>query len=286
MKNYLITILFLSIMSSTACSYAALHTFVTIPPQKWLVERIGGELVTTSVLIEKGQDPHSFKPTPQIVALLSKASLWFTLDMDFENHLIDKITKVAPELRIIDITHHIEKLEMPNDDHKEHAHHGGHDPHVWLSPENLLTMAAEVEEALTDADPTNSEKYKKNREELEKELEQLHLEISWMLAPLRGASFYVFHPSFGYFAHTYGLEQHAIELEGKSPSPRQLSRLINKAKTENVKVIFVQPQFDARSGQVIASAIGGEVVPLDSLAEDVAGNLRIIAERIRAALTQ
>jgi len=293
MKKFLAIFLFFSVVNSTTSAYATLQTFVSIPPQKWLVEKIGGELVSTSVLVKGGQDPHTFEPTPQAVASLSDASLWFTVEIAFEKHLVNKIQQIAPKLRIIDTTKNIEKLFMTSDnleqhhhhEHHDHALHRGYDPHVWLSPENLLIMAATVEEALTKADPENSQEYQKNRKGVEKELDQLHQEISQLLAPYKGASFYVFHPSFGYFAHAYGLEQHAVEVEGKAPSPRQLSQLINKAKAEKVRVIFVQPQFDKLSGQVIASAIGGKVVPMNPLAEDVAANLQTIAKMISNAMS-
>ena len=82
------------------------------------------------------------------------------------------------------------------------------------------------------------------------------------------------------------MHQEAVEVEGKSPTPRQLYSLLTRAKTDKVKIVFVQPQFDRKSAQAIANGIGGEVVPLDPLAEDVVGNLKIMAEKIQSALKQ
>jgi len=300
----LIPVLFAMFFASQA--NANLQTFVSISPQKWLVDRIGGELVTNTVLVGKGQDPHTFSPTPQTIRKLASASVWFTLDMDFEEQLTNRISKTAPKLRIVNTAKGVERLYMGghsdednNDDHDsehhegeanhesthdQHDHAGGHDPHIWLSPENLAIMAVTIEQALTEVDPKNNTTYAQNRKQVEKELTKLHQDLTEILAPHEGASFYVFHPSFGYFAHAYSLKQQAVEVEGKSPTPRQLSNLTAKAREEGVKVIFVQPQFDSSSTQAIAEAINGEVVPLDPLAEDVTGNLRLIAERIDSAL--
>jgi zinc transport system substrate-binding protein len=77
-----------------------------------------------------------------------------------------------------------------------------------------------------------------------------------------------------------------VELGGKSPSPRQLAKLIAKAQREQVKVIFVQPQFDTKSGEAIAAAIQGRVVPLNALAEDVVANLREMAVQIKQAMAR
>jgi zinc transport system substrate-binding protein len=105
-----------------------------------------------------------------------------------------------------------------------------------------------------------------------------------MMIPCNGSRFYVFHPSFGYFASAYGLEQVPVEIDGKSPSPQQLAALITQARSENVKVIFVQKQFPLKSAKAVANAIDGDVVQLNPLAEDVIANLREIAETLLHAL--
>ena len=166
----------------------------------------------------------------------------------------------------------------------EGHHHDGTDPHVWLSPPNLRIMAAVMAEAMAAADPENKALYEENLARLQAELEQLHAFIRQELAPFKGSSFYIFHPSFGYFAKEYNLVQQAVEVGGKSPSPRQLSGLIEKARKEGVKIIFVQPQFDTKSAETVARAIGGSVEPLDNLALDVAGNLKTMTAKIKAAL--
>jgi len=147
-------------------------------------------------------------------------------------------------------------------------------------------MAAEMAKAMIAADPQNRGNYTVNLNQLSRELDELDIKIATKLQPYTGATFFVFHPSFGYFAKRYGLYQKAVEVEGKLPTPKQLSALIAEAKADGVKVIFVQPQFDSRSGEVVATAIGGEVVPLDALAEDVKGNLETIANKISTALAQ
>lgn len=280
------------------CAHAAGEVFVSIPPQKWLVDKVGGELVTTRILVKNGQDPHIFEPTPKQVAALSGSRIWFILDMEFEAQLIARIGQLAASLQIVDMTENLEKIPMHGHggEHEEHhgtkereghehgENHGATDPHVWLSPLNLKVMATGVAEALERLDPANSSIYRRNLEAVHAELDSLHRDIERRLQPFAGESFFVFHPSFGYFAHTYGLEQKAVETGGKSPAPRQLSRLIETAREDGVKMIFVQPQFDRKSAEAVAAAIGGDVVPLDALAEDVAGNLRVMAEKIEQAM--
>lgn len=280
-RNGILSLVFFGVMLlGVQNAHAAVEVFVSIPPQKWLSDRIGGQHVTTGVLIPKGQDPHTFEPTPKQVEALGHSLLYFTVGLEFEEQIITKIRQSSSKLQIVDCAAGIEKLAMA-----EH-HHDGLDPHVWLSPANLKIMAAEMAKAMIAADPQNSGDYTANLDKLSRELNVLDLNIATQLKPYAGATFFVFHPSFGYFAKRYGLNQEAVEVEGKLPTPKQLSGLIAEAKADGVKVIFVQPQFDSRSGEVIATAIGGEVVPLDALAEDVKGNLETIANKISTALAQ
>jgi zinc transport system substrate-binding protein len=284
-----------------ACqSYAALDVFVTIPPQKWLSEKLGGDLVNTEVLIAKGEDPHTFEPRPRQMAALSKSKIYFTLDLELESLLVKKLKKNAPGVHIYDSAegvtgesqeHNDHDLHDEHDSHDSHeadedGHHHSEDPHIWLSPSNLITVAENMSKALVEHDSANSEAYAVNLKALKAELKQLDADIRKRLTPFEGSSFYVFHPSFGHFAKSYGLQQIAVEIEGKSPQPKQLSALIAQAKKDKVKVIFVQPQFDTRSAIAVANAIGGEVVPLDALAEDVEANLLIMSQKIESALKE
>ena len=284
---------------------ADVEVFVSIPPQKWLTEKIGGQHLTTGVLIAKGQDPHTFNPTPKQVEALGRSTLYFTIGLEFEEKIVDKISQSSLKLQVVNCIAGIDRIAMAehhhhNDeaahhddgDEKEKHHEEGHDdhaefdPHVWLSPVNLKIMAAEIAKAIVAVDPENEIDYNANLDQLIQELDELDQKITTQLQPYTGETFFVFHPSFGYFAKSYGLNQEAVEVEGKLPTPKQLSHLIDEAKADGVKVIFVQPQFDSRSAEVIATAIDGDVVPLDALAEDVKGNLETIANKISTALAK
>jgi zinc transport system substrate-binding protein len=269
---------------------APMEVYVSIPPQKWLTDQLGGDKVATHVLVDKGQDPHTFEPTPRQISALSRSRLYFTIGLEFEKQITGKLGAAVAGLTLVDSTGSLEKITMAGG-HEPHAEHGDHrreatDPHVWLSPLNLIRMADDMAAAMISADPGNAESYRQNLQRTSAALSELHKELAADLAPFKGAAFYVFHPSFGYFAREYQLEQEAVEIAGKSPSPRQLSSLITRARADGVRIIFVQPQFDVKSAATVAQAIDGVVEPLDPLAEDVVGNLRNIAAKIKTALDQ
>ncbi len=101
---------------------------------------------------------------------------------------------------------------------------------------------------------------------------------------MQGQQFMVFHPAWGYFAHSYGLQQVPVEIEGKDPKPAQLKALIEHARENQIKSIFVQPQFSSKSAKLVAKEIGGQVTVADPLASDWYINLREVARKLKAAL--
>ncbi|MCI5218701.1 MAG: ABC transporter substrate-binding protein [Candidatus Electrothrix sp. LOE2] len=283
---------------------ASLPVFVSIAPQKWLVEQIGGDFINTRVLLDKGQEPHTYQPSPEKMTLLFRSRLYFTIGMPFEREIARKINShknANTVLRLIDVTTGINRIPMTGHHHAEdHAENHEEDdaenyeeaeqdqehadPHLWLDPRNLQKMAFAMTEALATADPQHAAAYQQNLQALKERLTRLHQELKQELAPFRGATFFVFHPAFGYFAHAYDLHQEAVEIEGKAPSPKQLYALVRQAKADKVKVLFVQPQFDQKNARTVAEAIKGKLVELNPLAENIEQNLRQMAEAMQAAL--
>lgn len=293
MKKYyfFLSVIFLLTIAPLPSYGNSLTIYVSIPPQQWLVEEIAGNLATSEILLGKGQDPHTYEPTPRQIAGLSKADLYFTIGMAFENHLSTKLAKSNSNLKIIDSSHNISRHS--SDDHaharssEEHAlSHNDLDPHIWLSPINLITIARNMTESLAKLDSANRAVYEQNFNVLEQQLRELHHTIKTKLSPYKGAQFFVFHPAFGYFAEEYQLHQVPVEIEGKSPSPKQLFKIVSQARSQNIHVLFIQPQFDPNSAKVVARAIDGEVVVLDPLAENIIINIETMAEAIAESLTK
>ena len=96
----------------------------------------------------------------------------------------------------------------------------------------------------------------------------------------------VFHPAWGYFGDDFELEMIPIEVGGQEPSPAELADLITTAREENIKVIFVQPEFSTENAETIATEIGGKVLPISPLAEDWLTNLRQVANTFAEVLGQ
>ncbi|MFH1654443.1 MAG: zinc ABC transporter substrate-binding protein, partial [Pseudomonadota bacterium] len=249
-----------------------ISVMVSIEPQAYFLKRIGGDLVDVGVLIGSGQSPHTYEPTPRQLAKLSDAKIFFTIGLPFERELTKKISAQMGLLRIIDTSAGIKKRGM-----NDHSHHGEmQDPHVWLDPVLVAVQASTIARELIVLDPKHEAFYIGNLSKFIDDINTVTNEIATELSPYQGKEFYVFHPSFGYFADRFGLKEVAIEIEGKEPSLKQLIESIDEAKKSGAKVIFVEPQFSEKSAKVIASEIDGRVETLDPLAKDYLMNLKEI----------
>lgn len=268
-------------------AWAVETVFVSIPPQKFFVERIGGDRVDVQVLVKPGNSPATYSPSPRQSIALGKALLYFRIGVPFETAFLPKISAAFPNLTVVETRAGIELRSLKTEHACSHAGCGGtKDPHIWLNPRLVKRQARTMATALIQHDPEGKALYEANLAAFLIELDTLDEHLTNALAPLRGKTFMVFHPAWGYFADAYGLEQEPIELEGKDPSARQLTRIIEKARTEGVRAIFVQPQFSKASANAIARAIGGAVVPIDPLAPSYIENLEAVATQINNALHQ
>jgi zinc transport system substrate-binding protein len=272
---------------------APIRVFVSVLPMKYLVERVGGSHVNTQAMVGRGQSPHTYEPTPRQMTELSRAQIYFRVGVTFEQIWMKRITALNPKLRIVDLRDGI-RLRRLEDHHDEGQHMGaGHagessgstlDPHVWTSPVLARTMAEHIRATLAKIDPAHAKAYQDGFDSLAADLTALDLQLRSRLGRVKHRKFLVFHPSWGYFADTYGLQQLAIEAAGKEPGPRSLARIIALARQENIHVIFVQPQFSRTTANTVARAIDGKVVPIDPLAENYIDNLRKTANAFFTSL--
>jgi len=257
-----------------------IKAFVSILPQAYFVERVGGPYVDVDVLVVPGQSPATYEPTPKQMSKLGRSHVYFRIGVPFEKAFVPKISNTCKNLQIVDT-----RKGVPLRYFRKSKGSQVPDPHIWLDPKLVKIQAENICNALVHSDPTHAKEYKGNLNSFHADLDRVDAKIATTLAPVKGSKFYTFHPAFGYFGDSYGLIQVAVEIEGKSPSARQLTHLIKRAKMDRVKVIFLQPQFAKKHAETVARAIGGAVVAINPLARDYLKNLEAMAANLNKALS-
>jgi zinc transport system substrate-binding protein len=251
--------------------------FVTIPPQKDIVQAIAGKYVHVEAMVPPGQEPHDYQPTPKQILALYSAKAYFEIGIPFEKMLVEKLKKTDVKTDFINMCKNT-KMLVNYVNGKTIT-----DPHIWLSPVQLKILCNNTLNALIKLMPQHATYFRNNYSGYIKKLNKVNFELKKILKPFEGKTFFVFHPAFGYFAKDFGLKQEAVEIEGKEPSPKELFNLISKAKRLGVKVVFVEPQFSEKSTQALADAIHGSVIAINPLSENILDNFQVIAQKIKSS---
>lgn len=290
-------------------SAAPLAVAVSIPPQKYFVEAVGGDDVSVTVMAGKGRDPHSYEPTAAQMAGISGTRLYIAIGVPFESQWLPKFTSLAPAMRVVFLQDRIERLKGRPDlalrdvgkrpdaaeDHDHgHAHadggirHGleGDDPHIWLSPRIMADTIPVIVEALAGARPEKAARFKERGDNLVEETRRLDAAIAAMFArlPADKRVFLTFHQGWTYYAHNYGLREVSVELGGRDPNPKSMALLLDFAKKNAIKALIADPMTSGSALAAIAKNIDAEVLTATPLAEDWPASMLSFSAKLAAAL--
>lgn len=285
-KLILLALLFqVIVISGAQASSKPIPVTVSILPQKYFIEQIAGDKAKITVIVKPGAEPADYEPTPKQVTNLAHSKLYFAIGVPFEKAWFVKFQSANPTMKIINTARAIEKLPLAFNEHGERIKSGIRDPHIWLSPTLVRIQAMAIRDAFIRIDPKHAAYYQARYLKFAKEINALDNQLISILSVVRPNrnQFMVYHPAWGYFAEDYGLRQVAVEKEGKEPGPKQMARLIARAKQLGIKIIFVEPQFSQKAARTIAKQINGKVVVVDPLAEDWPANLQKVARILRSS---
>lgn len=266
-----------AIAAAAGDAHARLRVTVGIAPQAYLVDQLGGELVTTDVLIRPGQSPHQYEPTPKQVAAVMQSALLVATGMPFEKQLAAKVRATHKGLQIVDPP----IVPAAHDDHD--YQHGDADPHFWLDPGLAARHAEDIAKALAALLPDRRTEIEANLARFRDRLDALDRDLSARLAPLAGSTVLVTHPAYGHLLSRYALKQLAVEVNGKEPGPKHLVALVDRARRENAKIVLVQPQHPSPAARTLARELRIEVVDADPLLYDLPQAIGAIGDAVARA---
>jgi zinc transport system substrate-binding protein len=253
----------------------SIRAAVTLLPQAEMVRAVGGDRVDVMVIVPPGVEPHTYEPSAGTLITLQKTAVYFKIGnglMPFEDKLTEKVVALNPDILIVDTSDGVPLIHGSDPDSP-----AGNDPHVWLSPANARIMVKNIAGGLIRIDPDNAAYYEDNAGQYIAKIDILDEKIKKEMNTTTGRTIIVTHPAWSYFARDYAIEQVSIESEGKEPTARDIEAVVTIARQRNISVVYIEPQYSARSAEVIAEEINGSIVIIDPLAADYLENLDRVA---------
>lgn len=248
-----------------------LNIVVTIPVLKDLTEQVGGPYVRVTSLLSGYENEHTYSPKPSDLVAVRKARLLFEVGIGLEVWVSSLVKNAgSASLRVVTTSKGIALLR-DKPDHDGEAHAGGEDergnPHVWMDPENAMTMMRHITEALIQADPAHAAEYRTNQASYLRKLDQLRGDLSERITRVADRRFIAHHPAWPYFARRFGFEiVGTIQPQSVSePSALHLHGLIAKIKKDRIKVVVSEIQLSQKIPVLLAKETGARVVVLTTL---------------------
>ena len=250
---------------------------VTIEPQRYFAEKIAGDRFAVYAVVPAGQSPETYDPAPHEMINIAQSKAYLQIGrIGFEQAWMQTIRENNRNLKFFDLSEGVrwigedeqheegeEEKEAETDTH--HHHHGGIDPHIWNATGSAKLIAQNTLKAFEELDPENQTIYQDNYRKLIQEIDETAQQIHNMLDTLSCRTFIIYHPALTYYANEFNLRQLSIESEGKEPSVASLKELIDEAQKAQVRVVFVQQEFDRKHAEQVAAEIGARTVVINPL---------------------
>ncbi|MFZ3150023.1 MAG: zinc ABC transporter substrate-binding protein [Methanothrix sp.] len=259
---------------SSGIASGKIKVATTIAPLGDFVKAVGGEKVEVTVVVPPGAEPHTFEPTPSLMMDMAKTDLYVMNGAGLE-FWMDKLLQ-ANKMIVVDSSQGIALIQESE---------GEMDPHVWISLRNAAMQVKNICSGLIAVDPANKDYYIKNREDYLQKLQSLDEELNQTFAGKDCRIFIVHHPAWTYFAQDYSLRQVPLMENEKEPGPKYLGEVIDLARQNNITTIFVEPEYNPKTAEVIAREMNASIVTLDPLAKNYLENQAYAGREIAKSLS-
>lgn len=263
------------LVSITSCAWTTPKekpiVTVTILPQKYFAEYIAGDRFEINCIVPAGSNPEAYDPSPSHLVHLGKSMAYFRIgQIGFEVAWMDKLVQNNPSMKVYDNSNGVHMLVGVH----THNHNGKMhetieiDPHIWSSPKNAYIIARNMYEAFVELDPDGRDYYRDNYEALLDRIGEVDSIVTEVLGKVPGKTFAIYHPTLSYLAEDYGVVQLCLENAGKESSALHLKQVIEEARKSDVKVVFVQREFNAKQVETFAAETGARVAIINPLSYD------------------
>ena len=275
MKRIIVIVAGLAAVLSIAAprAEAAINIIATTSDLAALVTEVGGDKVTVEALARGYQDPHFVEAKPSFVLKLNRADLLVVVGRELEIGWLPPLITQSRNAKIqpgadgyFDASLTAKILEIPTGQITRamgDVHPQGN-PHYWLDPENGRRIAKALQAKLAQKDPANAAYYAQRAADFDRRLGEAQQRWKAMMAPYKGIKVVTYHRSWANFVDAFGIEVigYVEPKPGIPPTPQHTLDVIQAMRAQQVKLILVEPYFDLKTPNSIASQTGAKVLVL------------------------
>ncbi len=260
---------------STAAFSQKLRVVTSLPDLASIAQEVGGDRIDVFAIAKGYQDPHFVDAKPSYMLNLQKADLFIETGLDLEIGWVPLLldgarnSSILPGARgFLDASRNVPLLEIPSGDptalRAQGDIHVYGNPHYWLDPLRGKVIAQNIFGALVALRPQDKTYFQNRLDIFMKKLDEKTTEWTKKLAPFKGRKIIAFHNSWPYFMERFGLTVEAfIEPKpGIPPTPKHLAGLIGLVQSKDIRVIIIEPYYNKKSAEIIASKTNAQIVEL------------------------
>lgn len=250
---------------------------VSIPVVGYFIDRIAGDKIDVNVMIPQSVGHSDYIPLPSQMLAVANSDAYFAIgNLDFEIAWKDRICDANKAMKWVGLNDNI-KIINDLDGH----HHGGSDPHYWMSPVRAKELSANILRELKLLIPNDVQYLDSAYAELCADIDSLDSGFRALQRENGSLSFLIYHPALTYLAEDYGFSQFEIEHDGNAPSPQTYIEQLEHARQTGARVVFVQPGYDVQKAQTAAESLGAQVVQISPESSDWIATMSLILNALR-----
>lgn len=233
---------------------------VSFNPLREFAMAVGKDKIEVTTMVPEGVEPHDFEPKAKDLLELTEAKVFVYNGLGMEAWVDKSLSSIEnKDLNVVDASKGSNLIKNESED--EIKEHGQYDPHIWLSLKEAKVETKNIKDALVKVDGKNKDYYEKNYEEFNKSLDNLYTEYKSKFESIQNKSFVTGHAAFAYLCRDFGLHQQSVEgvfAEGE-PTAAKLKELVEYAKKNNVKTIFVEELASPKVSETLANEVNAKV---------------------------
>jgi zinc/manganese transport system substrate-binding protein len=273
MRIFRLLLAFVLALPLAAFAQGKLNIVTTTEDLGSLAREVGGDKVSVTALAKGYQDPHFVDPKPSFILAVSRADVLIVVGRELEIGWLPPLLTSSRNGKIqqgsngyLDASSNVKILEIPTGQITRamgDVHPLGN-PHYWLEPGNGRRIAQAIRDKFSQLSPGNASYFAQRYADFDTRLAEGEKRWDATLAPYKGSKLVTFHRSWPNFMERWGLDVmgYVEPKPGIPPTPQHTLEVIDEMKRQGAKLIVVEPYFDLKTPQSIASQVGGKVLVL------------------------